>query len=509
MTKQLLLTIDFGTSGIKCMTFSPQGKVLARQYTPIQYTDAEGLFGIGKEFDANAVWQTICSMIPPVLKEAKSKPSDIVSTAATSQRHGAVFLDKEGAAIYAGPNLDARGVFIQDKVMKGLGDACPPTGCWPPLLYSLSRLLWFKQEKPEKFSQIHHVLSISDWIVYQLTGKATTDPTQASNTQLMDIHTSQWSPEILEMADLSSELLPEISPPGSPVGNISPEASKSTSLSQSSVVGIGGADTQCALLGSAAIEPGNVGIVAGNTGPVQLVTSEPLIDPRNRLWTGRFLLPQKWVLEANSGPNGSVLNWFINNFILPLSPNLNGPTAQAFTRVEQLAAQAPVGSFDTIALLGPQIMDASDMTTVRPSMLLFPPPTSPVVTPISMREVARALFENICYAARTNLEQIQELANHPFNKCIVAGGLTRSQFWRQMLADVTGLTIETGQVIEASSLGAAICAATAAGIYDSLPAAVSEMVVLEPALYPSEDIHNQYKTYFTRWQTMYNQSTNL
>jgi autoinducer 2 (AI-2) kinase len=509
MTKQILLTIDFGTSGIKCMAFSTKGTLLARQYTPIQYADAEGLFGIGKEFDANAAWQTICSMIPPVLKEAKSQASDVVSTAATSQRHGAVFLDNKGNAIYAGPNLDARGVFIQDKVMKGLGDACPPTGCWPPLLYSLSRLMWFKQEKPEQFSKIRHVLSISDWVVYKLTKKATTDPTQASNTQLMDIQTCQWSPEILKMADISSELLPEISQPGSIAGNISSEASKSTGLSQSSMVGIGGADTQCALLGSAAIESGDVGIVAGNTGPVQLVTSKPLIDPENRLWTGRFLLPEKWVLEANSGPNGSVLNWFINNFLTPLSPDLEGPTDQAFTKVEQLAAEAPVGSFDTIALLGPQIMDASDMTTVRPSMLLFPPPTSPVVTPISMREVARALFENICYAARTNLERIQELAQNPFKKCIVAGGLTRSLFWRQMLADVTGLKIGMGQVSEASSLGAAICAATAVGIYSSLHNAVSNMVILEPELLPREDIHNQYKTYFTRWQTMYNQSSNL
>jgi autoinducer 2 (AI-2) kinase len=215
------------------------------------------------------------------------------------------------------------------------------------------------------------------------------------------------------------------------------------------------------------------------------------------------------VLEANSGPNGSVLNWFINNFLTPLSTDLDGPTDQAFTKVEQLDAEAPVGSFDTIALFGPQIMDASDMTTVRPSMLLFPPPTSPVVTPISMREVARALFENICYATRTNLERIQDLAQNQFKKCIVAGGLTRSLFWRQMLADVTGLKIRMGQVIEASSLGAAICAATAAEIYDSLPDAVPNMVVLEPELSPREDIHNQYKTYFTRWQTMYNKSANL
>lgn len=509
MPEAQFLTIDFGTSGIKCMLFSPEGTVQARQFVPIHYIDSEGLFGIGKEFDATAAWQKICQMIPLALKEAKSKPTDITSIAATSQRHGAVFLDKKGKVIYAGPNLDARGVFIQDSVLKGLTESCPPTGCWPPLLYSLCRLLWYKREKPELFSKIEHVLSISDWIVYQLTGKATTDPTQASNTQLMDIRSSQWSPEILEMADLSINLVPEICEPGTLVGNISTAANKSTGLSKASQVGIGGADTQCALLGSSATQPGDVAVVAGNTGPIQLVTSEPLIDPDNRLWTGRFLLPRKWVLEANCGPSGSVLTWFITNIIAPLSSEFKELTALAFNRVEQLASEAPVGSFDTVALLGPQIMDATDMTTVRPSIFLFPPPTSPVVTPISIKEVSRALFENICFAIRINLKRIQNFAQCEFKKCIVAGGMTRSSFWRQMLADVTGLKIQCGRVVEASSLGAAICAATAAGFYKSLPEAAHHMVRFHSELSPHKEIHNKYNTYFTRWQTLYNQSTNL
>ncbi|MFX1582321.1 MAG: hypothetical protein ACFFCJ_08855, partial [Promethearchaeota archaeon] len=64
MSKSHFLTIDFGTSGIKCMVFSQEGIALARQFQSIQYVDAEGLFGIGKEFDAPAVWNMICEMIP-------------------------------------------------------------------------------------------------------------------------------------------------------------------------------------------------------------------------------------------------------------------------------------------------------------------------------------------------------------------------------------------------------------------------------------------------------------
>ena len=84
MPAQHFLTIDFGTSGIKCMVFSTEGSVLSHQFTPIQYHDSEGLYGIGKEFDAQWAWKTICQMISSVIKNAKSKPNEIIGIAPTS-----------------------------------------------------------------------------------------------------------------------------------------------------------------------------------------------------------------------------------------------------------------------------------------------------------------------------------------------------------------------------------------------------------------------------------------
>ena len=508
MPQQQLLTIDFGTSGIKCMLFSPQGKSLVKRFTPIQYEDSEGLMGVGKEFDATVAWNTISLLIRECLTTAKISPKNIVAVSATSQRHGAVFLDKKGTVIYSGPNLDARGVFVQDFVAKGLEDSCPPTGCWPPLLYSLSRLIWYKQNKPDLYAQIHHVLSISDWIIYQLTGEATTDPSQASNTQLMDIIKSQWSPEILEMAEVSDAILPPIHEPGSLAGNVTSQAGKETGLSTKTVVGVGGADTQCAMLGTLTTQPGEVCVVGGNTAPIQLISESPIIDESGKLWTGRYLLPQYWVLEANTGKAGAVLAWFVQNIVQPLSEELKDPQ-EAYTKVEQLAKKADIGSLDTIAQLGPQIMDASNMTTVRPALFFFPQPANPIVTPITMNELARSLFENICFAMRVNLELLQEISGRTFECCTVAGGLTRSQLWQQMLANVTGLEIHRGREVEASSLGAAICAATAADLNDSLLASAEEMVSKLPPLKPQEDKQKGYETYFSRWQTLYKQSANL
>lgn len=324
----------------------------------------------------------------------------------------------------------------------------------------------------------------------------------------MDIIKSQWSPEILEMAEVSDEILPPIRDPGSFVGNVTAQAGKKTGLSSKTVVGIGGADTQCAMLGTFATQPGEVCVVGGNTAPIQLITDSPIIDESGKLWTGRYLLPQSWVLEANTGKAGAVLAWFVRNIVQPLSAELKDPQ-EAYTKVEHLAKKADIGSLDTIAQLGPQIMDASDMTTVRPAMFFFPQPANPIVTPITMNELARSLFENICFAMRVNLELLQEISERAFEYCTVAGGLTRSQLWQQMLANVTGLELHRGSEVEASSLGAAICAATAANLNDSLLASAEKMVSKQPPLKPQEDIQKRYETYFSRWQTLYKQSANL
>jgi autoinducer 2 (AI-2) kinase len=502
-----LLTIDFGTTGIKCMLFTLSGKSVIQQYAPLTYQDSEGLTGIGKEFDATAAWKTISQMIRTCIRDAKVTPKDIIATAVTSQRLGAVFLDEKGGVIYSGPNLDARGIFVQDTVMESLETSCPPTGCWPPLLYSLCRLIWFKQNKPGLYQKIRHVLSISDWIAYELTGIQVTDPSQASNTQFMDIEQSVWSPEILEMADISADLLPPIHLPGSMIGLITDAACQATGLSSETVVGVGGADTQCALLGTGTIKPNEACIVAGNTAPIQLITDRPIIDKTCRLWTGRFLLPKHWVVEANTGKAGEVFHWFVQNIVQPLA-GISTPQ-EAYARVEELAAQADIGSRDAIALLGPQIMDAQNLTTVRPAMFLFPPPTSPVVTPVTTQDFARSLFENLCYAIRVNLDLLQQLTETQLQSCSVAGGLTRSLFWQQMLADVTGLDIHRGHEVEASSLGAAICAATTVGKFDSLQSASKKMVKRLTPFQPRPKNHEKYNTFFSRWQTLYKQSANL
>jgi len=163
-----------------------------------EYTTPPNL-EIAQEFDPNHFWHLICTVVKEALKISKVNLAKLDSVATTSQRHGSVFLDDEGKEVYAGPNIDARGAMTQYIIEESLGEKYHEiTGCWPPLLFTPSRLSWFEEEEPEIFETIAHILPINDWISYRLGNIFVTDSSAGSATGFMDIRNGEWSDEVVE-----------------------------------------------------------------------------------------------------------------------------------------------------------------------------------------------------------------------------------------------------------------------------------------------------------------------
>ena len=82
---------------------------------------------------------------------------------------------------------------------------------------------------------------------------------------------------------------------------------------------LAGADTQCALLGMGAFAPGDAGVAAGWSAPVQLVTANATLDPLMRTWAGVHVVPDRWVIESNAGETGRAWDWACG--LLAQTPN--------------------------------------------------------------------------------------------------------------------------------------------------------------------------------------------
>jgi autoinducer 2 (AI-2) kinase len=491
----VVAAIDAGTTGVRCMITDRNGAALGIGRRKWTYTTPNYL-EIAKEFDADAFWKIICIVTREAIQNAGVETSKIEAVATTSQRHGIVFLDADGNELYAGPNIDARGAMSQYVIEDAIGEKYfEITGCWPPMMFGPSRLAWFEEEAPEIHSAIAHVLPINDWISYKLCGIYSTDPSAASATGFLDIKKRRWSKEVVTSLNLDLKILPEIHDAGTKIGEVTLEAENDCGLPQELSVIQGGADSQSAALACQA-KPGEVVVIGGSTSPVLLILDEPICSFDQKVWTGCHILPNIWVQESNASNTGALLEWIVG-LLCERAESPNNCIKETFTKLPDLLCDVSPGSNETIAALGPNIMDCHEMTSIPLGRIFFPQPTLPQIVALNAANLIHSVLENIVYSIRGNCEQLEEYSEFQNIKAI--GGLTQSDVFLKLVANIMGKSVNTPIQPEGSLLGASICAAKGVGWYPSLSAAADEMVQWRPAYEPDDRV-STYKSYYKKWR---------
>ena len=490
----VVAAIDAGTTGVRCMIVDMKGNSPGISRTSWDYTTTPGI-EIAKEFAPVAFWKLICSVIKGAIHNSNIKASDLTAVATTSQRHGIVLLDTEGNELHGGPNIDARGAMTQYLIDESLGETYHEiTGCWPPMMFAPSRLCWFEEEAPELFEKIAHMLPICDWITFKLSGMYVTDTSSASATGFLDVRTNKWSEEVASALDIDLGILPDIQKAGEIVGEVTHKASKECGLPKGLPVVQGGADTHCALLASES-KVGEIAVIAGSTAPVMMILDEHLCVPDQKIWTGTHIKEGQWVLESNATLTGAVLEWAAQ-LLCERSEDPIKCKQTTFENLDELVNGIPPGSDETFVSLGPSIMDCQHITDLKQARMTFPQPALPQVIPLDSARMIHAILENVAFAIRGNVEQIQEYRESTGVKTI--GGMSKSNTWPQLLANVLNRPVRTPVQSEGSLLGAAICAATGAGFYATIDEAARKMVHWRSKYSPDKRAE-LYDRYYLKW----------
>jgi autoinducer 2 (AI-2) kinase len=509
MAGENLLVIDVGTGSVRCAVFDIRGSLISFAQEAWDYETPPETLGIGKEFDCGQLWTRIIRLIKEAMKKGKVDKENVLGVSSTSQREAYVFLDKEGEELYGGPNIDIRGMLVDSKVQELVTPEFQQiTGHWPPSMFAPARMIWFRENKPEVYEKIAHMININDWVLYKLSGVYSSEPSNAVESFLFDIGNKTWSEEIIESFQISPDILPEVYPSGAVVGEVTGEASNLTGLKKGTPVIAGGADTNCALVATGALEEGQICTIAGTTTPIQMVISKPVIDTERRIWTSCHIIPEKWVIESNSGIMGRILEWFKEKVIeLGLKEAVRNKS-KIYEVLNSWASEASPGADGTRVSMGPQIMDFSEAISIGPSVI-FSPPLLLVPDALSPKNMIRAIFENMAFAIRANSDQVVEVSKIKFDTMRITGGVSRNKTLLKILADCLGLPVITPKVKEGSSLGCAMCAAVGAGIYKDFDEAVKSMIEWDEKLEPDDEIHNQYESYYAEWKNLYYKVLNL
>jgi xylulokinase len=464
-----LLGIDAGTTSFKAVLFDLNGNELvsAIYEYELNYPGADRV-----ELEAEQYWHACQAVIRQVLLRWKGKVSDIRALAIASQGETLIALDRQGKPLRpAIVWLDnrAREEAQTIKAEFGAEPAFKITGqpdivpTWPA-----AKVLWLRHHEPRVFQQVSRFLLLEDYLIYKLTSQFVAEGSLLSSSLYFNIHDGQWWSEMLDFIGISPELLPAIRGSGQVIGELTDAAAHETGLAKETLVVTGALDQAASAIGA-----GNIGqkMITETTGSVLALCAnipQPTFDPRQRIPCHYHAIPGSYFLLPWCQTAGMVYKWFRNEFYLPHHSSHTVDASALFQQMDREAGQVAPGSDGVIML--PHLAGA------------FTPESNPsargVFFGLSLStgrgHLARAILEAVAFMLKRNINLLEELGTS-VQEIRSLGGGSKSGLWNQIKADVCQKPVVTVRSSETTSLGAAMLAAVALRLFDSLEQAAEKM----------------------------------
>jgi L-ribulokinase len=356
---------------------------------------------------------------------------------------------------------------------------------WAKILHTLRV---DKQVRAKAFSWVEHC----DWISAVLTGN--TNPLSLKRSRCAAGHKAMWheefeglpSEEFLTaldpvLAGLRQRLFRQTYTFDESMGTISAEWAQKLGLPGDVTIGVGGFDAHMGAVG-ASIEPYTlVKIIGTSTCDISMAPTEQIGHLLIRGICGQVegsVVPNMLGLEAGQSAFGDLYAWFQQVILSPVTQLLTqqGQTSAVkylqenmIRHLSEEASKLPVTEQDIIAvdwMNGRRTPDANHQLKGAIANLNLGSDAA---------RIFKSLVEATAYGARRISERFQQ-EGISIKQVIAIGGVSRkSSFVMQTLADVMNVPIKVAKSDQCCALGAAICAATASGVYPTITAAQQAM----------------------------------
>lgn len=445
--------LDIGTSAAKAVLCDQDGKIIAigQQEYPL-YTP----FPLWSEQNPADWWEGSNKAIQQVLASANIDPSKVAGIGLTGQMHGSVFLDKGNNVIR--PALlwnDQRTAKECEQITELIGYEKLIDIAGNPALtgFQAPKILWLRNNEPERFGKVAKVLLPKDYIRFLLTGEFASDCSDAAGTLLLDLRKRDWSTELLQKLDLPRDWFPTVYEGSQITGRLLPAIAERLGLPGGIPVVAGGGDNAAAAVGTGIVRAGLVSSSIGTSGVVFAHSDEIRLDPKGRLHTFCHAVPGKNHLMAVTLAAGNSLRWLRDVLREPMS--LDETTAAInYDLMSVMAAKVPAGAEGLIFL--PYL---SGERTPH-----LDPLASGAFVGLTARHTAahlvRAVMEGVAFSLRDGFE-IMHTLEVPIDQVRAIGGGGKSSLWCQIQADIFGTEVVNLAVEEGPAYGAALLAIAA------------------------------------------------
>jgi len=483
----LILCIDLGTTGCHAVIFDEKGQQISRSYQEYKsiYLPCRWI-----DHDPKTWLQAVKKTVKEAVKKIEHDKNCISAVAVTSQRATVIPVDKKGDP------LD-NAILWQDKRATeetkhlineyGTEKIYNITGLRVDPYFTLPKLLWLKKNKTEIYNHSFIFLPVQDFIIHFLTGEFKTDWTQASRTMLFNIDELRWDKDLIKSVGIDFNKLPEAVPPGSIISTVNRAASDELGLPKGIPVIAAGGDQQCAAIGLGVVKAGIVEVNTGTGSFVLVNRDKPVKDFNQRLICSASSIAGKWVLEAPIFTTGSIYRWFRDNIGQVSVKNQIKSRIDAYQIMNSEAEKEPLGA-NGLLLVPHFAASAAPYWNPEARGILFG-----LSLGHKRSSIIRAILEGITFEIQKNIS-IMESYTEEIKEVRISGGLTRSEIFNQIQADIYGKTVIKTDYEDASILGAAVIAATTIGLYNNINSALDNMISVNNLSRKEPNIEN-YKAY--------------
>ncbi len=497
LAMKYFLGVDVGTSGTKVLVMDVRAKVLAT---------ASAVYGVSSpkpgwsEQNPEDWWVATVKATRAAIKKAGIPGRAVAGIGLSGQMHGLVITDDQGqplrpSLIWNDQRTARQAEEIESKV-GGRKKLIDLVGNAAMTSFTLTKLLWVRQQEPRIYDKIRHMLLPKDYVRLKLTGEYVGEVSDMSGTLMLDQKTRDWSKSILSTFEIDPKILPPVVESHEVTGRLTPIAARRLGLSTDTVVVGGGGDQPAGAVGNGVVREGLTSATMGTSGVVYTHSREYRTDPASRVNTFCSCVAGQWCMFGCVMAAGGSYQWLRNTLCDAEVAAAKAKNQDPYELMTASAAKAKPGCeglFWLPYLTGERTPHADPLARAG---------WVGITARTGRDELIRSVVEGATFAMGDVVNLLLD-RGVKISEIRLSGGGARSKFWRQLQADIYGKTCTTINSEQGGAYGVALLAAVGAGEYKNIQQACQSAIKITRTIKPDPKTRQLYKKLHEQYDRLY------
>jgi len=477
---EYVLGVDIGSGSVKLTLLTREGKIAGT--AGCEYPTFYPHVGWCEQ-DPEDWCKAFKTALSILTKETGVRANQIKALAPDAATHTAVLLDEtktviRNAILWTDQRCKEQVAYLKENHLEIVEKQCLNT---PTTVWTLPQFMWLRENEPEIWNKVHHILFAKDYLRFRLTGTMETDHIDAAGSMFYDVMAQRWSEELCKIGQIQPSWLPRLCDPADIAGTVTAEAAEEFGLAPGTKVLVGTTDTVMEVLAAGNVAPGHTTVKLATAGRICVISPKKLDS--KFIFNYRHVVPGLWYPGTATASCANSYRWYRDTIGREPFADLNVP-----------AEEIPAGS----------------------DGLMFHPYLNGELTPFNDPELrgsytgisaghttahfTRATLEGVAMSLRDCMDTLQDLGVEMTRVRIIGGG-AKGALWRQIVSDVLGLKLEKVKVDD-SSFGTAMLASVGIGWFESYSQAAEKCIEIDSVTEPRAQEQAIYDKIFTKYKAV-------